>query len=307
VAKAPEAFCHPRSSMAGTLLEDLAAGKSFAQVKAAFDKKTAPDVYQRPTAAPTDGAVKAAEDLVEKLGLAPALPRRMATLDEVIQHALWAPQAEPEQAQGKGVFASVKTKTQASPVTRMALPMQTMSWLTFARDVLPGASLVELYAQGTGGMGSVTAPVNMAAPPILMWDGEEMRNPYAWYVKNESSSLHSLGLSTGWTKVSAVLSSPTKWGRPSNKKDFDDQVVVCLDGANDGNGVTNCLFPETLRGDLHGIRSVIEAYNKANKLGMPSDPVACGFIFQKVSPRTTMRLRVTTATTLREVIVDRWE
>ena len=52
VATAPAGFCHPRSSMIGTLLEDLATGMDFATVSARFAARMHPLKYQRPEAAP---------------------------------------------------------------------------------------------------------------------------------------------------------------------------------------------------------------------------------------------------------------
>lgn len=50
VAIAPAAFCHPRSSMAGTLLEDLASGMDFDTAARRFKDKMHPLQYQRPQA-----------------------------------------------------------------------------------------------------------------------------------------------------------------------------------------------------------------------------------------------------------------
>ncbi|MEI2691516.1 MAG: hypothetical protein V9H69_18170 [Anaerolineae bacterium] len=64
VATAPAGFCHPRSSMIGTLLEDIAAGMRFEEVASRFAAKMHPLRYQRPQAAPTAGAIAAAEKTV---------------------------------------------------------------------------------------------------------------------------------------------------------------------------------------------------------------------------------------------------
>ena len=53
VATAPAGFCHVRSSMIGTLLEDVAAGMPFDAIKQRFDAKMHPLQYQRPTAMPS--------------------------------------------------------------------------------------------------------------------------------------------------------------------------------------------------------------------------------------------------------------
>ena len=64
VAAAPAGFCHPRSSMIGTLLEDLAAGMPFDDVSRRFAEKMHPLLYQRPQAAPSAGNIAQAEKIV---------------------------------------------------------------------------------------------------------------------------------------------------------------------------------------------------------------------------------------------------
>ncbi|MFL5350849.1 MAG: hypothetical protein ACJ8AT_39270, partial [Hyalangium sp.] len=88
IANAPAGFCHPRSSMIGTLLEDLASGASVESAKARFEAKMDPLKYLRPTVVPSAQNVMRAEKLVEELGIARALERRFARLDEV--EALWS-------------------------------------------------------------------------------------------------------------------------------------------------------------------------------------------------------------------------
>jgi hypothetical protein len=103
VATAPDGFCHPRASMIGTLLEDLAAGKPFDVVAASLRSKMSPTAYQRPQAAPAAGAIKNAEALVEKLGIARSLERRLARLDEV--EKLWVP-VPKEKTTETGIFGA---------------------------------------------------------------------------------------------------------------------------------------------------------------------------------------------------------
>jgi hypothetical protein len=89
IANAPEGFCHPRGGMLGTLVDDLADGKSFGQIRDAFNAKMDGLRYQRPQAAPAAGNVAQAEKLVEKLGITRSLERRFARLDEV--RKIWTP------------------------------------------------------------------------------------------------------------------------------------------------------------------------------------------------------------------------
>lgn len=123
IATAPAGFCHPRSSMIGTLLEDIAAGLDFAEVSRKFKAKMHPLAYQRPQAAPSSGAIAAAEKIMAQLGAAGALARRFARLDEV--QALWRPVAKKQDAAG-GVFGHLKAKADALP--QMNAPAQVMTW-----------------------------------------------------------------------------------------------------------------------------------------------------------------------------------
>jgi hypothetical protein len=115
IASAPEGYCHPRASVVGSLLEDIAAGLPFDTIKARFDAKLGPLIYQRPQAAPTAGNIKAAEELVAKLGIAPSLERRFARLDEL--RANWVPAVAKEAAPTGGVFRPPegKGRRQRSP------------------------------------------------------------------------------------------------------------------------------------------------------------------------------------------------
>lgn len=63
VATAPIGFCHVKSTMIGTLLDDIAAGMDFDDVSRRFAAKMHPMQYQRPQAAPTAGNIAQAEKL----------------------------------------------------------------------------------------------------------------------------------------------------------------------------------------------------------------------------------------------------
>ena len=180
VATAPAGFCHPRSGMIGTLLEDIAAGKSFPDVSRAFAAKMHPLSYQRPQAAPTSGAIAAAEKVFQKMQAAGSLERRFARLDEV--QAIWRPQVvESPEVQG-GVFSHLKTKPEAPQ--RITAPPQTMTWDKFCRAVLPTATKMDLLTPRTGSYTALVTAANADAPPILQWDSEEQRNPVSWYFWN---------------------------------------------------------------------------------------------------------------------------
>ena len=70
VANAPEGFCHVKSSMIGTLLDDIQDGLNYTSIVRRFKEKMDPSNYMRSQVAPTENAIQEAEKVVEKLGIA---------------------------------------------------------------------------------------------------------------------------------------------------------------------------------------------------------------------------------------------
>lgn len=89
----------------GSLLDDIASGMDFATVSERWKKKMHPLQYQRPQAPPSAGQIDAAEKLVEKLGIAPALKRRFARLEEC--EKIWTPRPVQEKPSGS-VFGHLR-------------------------------------------------------------------------------------------------------------------------------------------------------------------------------------------------------
>jgi len=88
VATAPAGFCHVKSSMIGTLLDDIVSGLDFDDVSRRFASKMHPLQYQRPQAAPSAGNIAQAEKIMEQLGASGALSRRFARLEEL--QTIWS-------------------------------------------------------------------------------------------------------------------------------------------------------------------------------------------------------------------------
>lgn len=181
VATQHAGFVNFRNSVIGSLLEDLAAGLPAADITGRFNAKTRASVYQRAEVAPAAGAIEAAEKLVEKLGIAPALPRRYARLDEL--PALWKPVGAKPADQAGTVFGHIAAKeVPAAAGAALDLPATTITWDKFRRTVLPGAmSLEALVPRSADRFAALVTAVDEKAPPILQWDRAEQRNPFSWY------------------------------------------------------------------------------------------------------------------------------
>lgn len=303
VAQAPAGFCHPRSSMIGTLLEDIAAGMDFGDVSRRFAAKMHPLAYQRPQAAPSAATIAQAEKVMEQLGAAGSLARRFARLDEI--RALWRPTVMPQPAT-TGVFGHLLPKGQgAAPMT--GVPPVTMTWEKFQREVLPTAQRIEWYAPPSrqSFCGLVTA-VNPDAPPILQWDREGARNPVSWYFWHGGSLPSEYGLATAtWHDVEAVALKPSMWN--GGQEHQGKGVLFVIAGARESRMHGSGLFPECLRSEFHGVRSVIEAYSRSAEIAGLHEPHAAGIMVSAGRDTWDVRLRVTSAGRPVEYRLDRWD
>jgi hypothetical protein len=280
IATAPEGFCHPRASVVGSLLEDIVAGLSFEDVRARFNAKVEPIKYQRPMAPPSAGNVKAAEALVEKLGIARSLERRFARMDD-IQKFVWRP-AVASPKEGMGIFAHLKTKN-LDEIEPLKLPAQTLTWDKFSRTVLPNAQKMQIHIPYSGRFVALTAAVHKDAPPILKWDRDDERNDVAWYLHHPMGVASNWNLRAGdWAEVAAVVPFPTMWGAHPMPESADGTIVI-IRGAVDVRQARggNALFPECLRNELHDVRPTIEAYSTAASLSGRDEASACGYDIRK--------------------------
>ena len=319
VAGAPAGFCHVRSTMIGTLLEDLAAGLDFAAVKTRFAAKMHPLQYQRPTAAPSAGNIAQAEKIIAAMKAAGSLERRFARLADITP--LWTPTggpgtgAERGEKHGKkhkkareGAFSHLAAKT-AGPA-QLEGPTVTMTWEKFARTVLPTAERIEYQVPASKQMylGMVTAK-HADAPPILQWDFEDERNPVSLYVYVNGSPPAQWNLRADtWHPVSAVTLQPAAWSTRRKFTHHGDRVIFILEGAKDleyskGAG----FFPEFLKSELHEIRSTLEAYAKNAVVEGKDEASACGICLSK-GGTWNLVFRVTAAGGMRVTYkLDRWD
>lgn len=176
VAIAPEGFCHIRSSMIGTLLDDIQSGMSSRVVAARFAEKMNPSNYMRSQSAPSENAIIEAEKVVEKLGIANSLQRRYASYEEVPTF-LWQSkvQSKPVEPKSNGVFSQITPKEKTT-TSKISLPSAVMTWAKFQRTVLPTAENMEALVDNPNRFMALITAVDKTAPNILQWD-----NTFSWY------------------------------------------------------------------------------------------------------------------------------
>lgn len=306
IATAPAGFCHPRSSMVGTLLEDIAGGLAFDDVSRRFAAKMQPHLYQRPTALPTAGAIAAAEQVMEKLGAAGALARRYCRVDEV--QAIWRPAPAKAEPAAAGVFGHLTPKDKGPAQIDMKIPPITMTWAKFQVIVLPTAETIEcLVPTGRAGFAVMLTAANPDAPPILQWDHEDARNPVSVYQWTSGSYATQFGLTAGkFHPVSAVAFRPHMWDATRDMAHQGQGLLLILDGAKETVQSGAALFPEILKAEFHGIRSVIEAYSAKATIDGMDQPHAVGISLNKGSD-WDVRVRVTTDGRAVDYKLDRWD
>jgi hypothetical protein len=304
VGSAPAGFCHPRSSMIGTLLEDIAAGKDFGEVSRAFAAKMNPLAYRRPTAAPTSGAIAQAEKIVQQLGAQGSLARRFARLDEV--QALWRPAgSKPPETVSEGVFGHLKAKG-SSAASTLRVPAQTMTWDKFQRTVLPAADRIEMLAPAIGSYTALVTAVNPDAPPILQWDRKDARNPVSWYFWQGGARAAAFNLEAGsYVEVEAVAHQPSMWNGGNEHQGAG--VLFVLRGAKESKNGGAGLFPEILKSEFHGIRSVLEAYSRSAEIEGLKEPHAAGIMLTRGSGKWNAHVRVWSDGSSTDYMLDRWD
>lgn len=303
---APTGYCHISSNMLGTLLDDIINGLSGDEIKRKFDDKMNPLQYQRPQAPPTKGNVARAEEIVKKLGIKKSLNRRFARLDEI--QTIWRPEEEAKpKDSGGSVFAGIKTKAQRN-YERGVLTANagSITFEKFRNKVLGYAKKIEYYCPPTSeNYCAIVTAADMDAPPILMWDSEEHRNPFSWYMYFGKSTPGSWNLRWyEWVNVNAVTLKPSMW---CDGFEFRGKgAIFILEGCKDSNyhRSGNALFPETLKSELREIRSTIEAYSKDAALGGYDEASACGIAING-DGKYSIRLRVTSDVGVTEYTIDR--
>lgn len=291
-------------SVVGTLLDDIADGKTLEAAKHAFLEKIDPLRYQRAQVAPKLGNLKQAEDIVAKLGVAASLKRSVAEFNEVGGLA-WLPRSLPQRttASTLDVFANLVKPAQPKTPNYKRLPGQTMTWLKFANEVLSTAESILYTVPATAKpYFSVTKATDGTAPVIFNWGSNF--SGYRWAGGQRPDDVNLTANSE--VKVRGIGTLPHMWTSSGVSK-FQPGAVIYLEGAHDldidkaGVGLyAECLIPE-----LYSVRSSVEALSKAGVLTEAQDP-ACGLRITK-GEAIGIKLSVVTGNIITEYTVDRWD
>lgn len=304
VATAPTGYCHLRTTVISTLLDDIAAGLNFDVIASRWKDKLNPLQYQRPTAPPSEGSIAQAEKTFAATGAAAALQRRFALRSDVLKW-LWEPTEQKPSDPQDGLFGHLRRPSKT--VKPVALPAGKITFSRFAETVLPTAHKLEILLPQVGAFYGLVTATDPSAPAIIQWDGLEgnCRNPVSWYFYSMGSACSRWGQKPNWTAVTGVFLSPHKWQEPDLFDNHGLSAFFALGPTcQDNSDPSLCLFPEILKSEYRAVRSVIEAHSKTGKVTGVGE--VNGFAFQKGAERS-LRARVTTAAGVTEYEIDRWE
>lgn len=162
-----------RNSVIGTLLTDLSDGKDLEDAVKQFEVKVAPTNYKRPTALVTKAMIAKAQEKVNELGLATALERRYATIDDLtVNNVLFADRGTKREM---NVFEELAAGTTVD-VKKLG-KIEEVAICDFIAKVLPSARSVDALFENrhTGNMVSLIAPVDATAKPLFKWP-----NGFSW-------------------------------------------------------------------------------------------------------------------------------
>jgi hypothetical protein len=293
-ATAPAGFCHVEQTVLGHVLADIRDGVPFERIKQTFEAMVHPLTYQRPTVV-KEGNIDQAEKIIERLGLAQALKRRFARLEDV--DTFWQPtDTDSRQEYEHGVFAHLRKREPSS----LVLPPQKMTWEKFLRTVLPGARRIEFYIPaGLGSYAALVAPADPLAPSLLKW-----ANGVSWYCYHRGSKPETWNLRGGdYVEVTGLAYHPRTWGA-HNPADLSDKLFFLLTGARDTAYTEGgAFFPTQLGSELHGSRATLEAYARTAVIAGRDQAVACGWMAEK-DREWAIQLRVNGQDVY---LLDRWD
>lgn len=166
---------------------------------------------------------------------------------------------------------------------------------------------MEIHVPAHGGFLALVTAADPAAPPILQWDTDTHRNPVSWYQYMNGSWASQWGLTGGiFARVSLVTHMPFMWPGSIDNGNHGAGAIFIIEGAKDSRQSGSALFPEILRSEYHGVRSVLERYSRGAELEGRDEASACGLEIRKGGTGPTVRVTSSTGS-VTEYKIDRWD
>lgn len=137
-----------------------------------------------------------------------ALPRRLATVDEVLAHSIWRAERIKPIIPGKFDFIPQHRPLASA---RRDISRTDAAWRDVAQYVLPHAESVALLVEtGVQPVVSFTTAVDPDAPPLLAWDTTEQRNPLDWFIPGRHVPLGEFSISGPALPLRGIVADPER-------------------------------------------------------------------------------------------------
>jgi hypothetical protein len=173
-----------RNTAIGTLLIDLSAGIELEDAVKKFETSVmAPSNYKRPTALVSKAMIEKARVKIDELGLASALERRYAVIDDItVNNILFADRSAKvlrgQRGGGKTAESAFAELAEKIPEDVKKLDrVEEIGIEKFLKDVLPKATSLEVLFENkhAGNLVSLIAPVDPTAKNLFKWP-----NKFSW-------------------------------------------------------------------------------------------------------------------------------
>ena len=199
-----------RSSVIGTLIEDLSEGVDVDKAVASFESKVAPSNYKRTSAVVTPKMIASAQEKLVSIGYANSIARRMANIEDIdVNQVMFTTQKDV----AINVFDSMIDDASAKAKPKDFSKIETISLEKFVNDVVPKAQKLEVLFERRmkSNLMTMVAPEYVTAPNMLKWD-----NPLSWaYNGDVTDSIKERVKSVGGD-VSGELRVSLAWHNPDD-------------------------------------------------------------------------------------------
>lgn len=205
-----------RNTVIGTLLTELAEGKSLEAAVKAFETKVAPQNYKRTTALITPRMVEEAQATLISLGLEGAIHRRFARLSDVSVNNVLFVDNSVQGAMKDGIVGllsdSVKSKT---PKLDHA---ESITIEDFTNKVLPSAKSLSAFVRNKHSGNFVSLTGGDGPERLFRWD-----NNFAWSYDGEVADSIKQRVKAAGGNINALLRVSLAW---FNYDDLDLHAIA---------------------------------------------------------------------------------
>lgn len=310
-------YLHIRSSVIGTLLDDIKDGVDMDTIIKKFNDKMDPMKYQRPQAAPSTGNIERAEQLFKELGFtSKSLERRYATLEDL--EPFWTPDDTTDvKEESEEVFGRLKSFAKDAPKTTKIdsiIDRGVMTWNKFYNEILPYTKSIKLNNASRIPSDYISTFLTAVYPDekCIFKYGNHV-SYYMYANNNDINNIIIFGDLNG-KEITAICYDPIAWGNSNMLESSTIGVNLIVEGAKDLAAIKNglhgtAIFPEDLIPELREVRSTVESYSSTDTIKGADSASATGIRIQRgVNYGRTINLIVDTDTmgTL-SLYIDRWE